>query len=109
MAGLPPTEDQVAAADVLRASDAGPKTIFMASLARAVAAQKFSGIITEFRRDLRGFPADLRRYYHRCPQAPQDGLMSVPFSANAKALPVSVWLPIGHGPSCAAVARTLES
>jgi hypothetical protein len=109
MAGLPPTEDQVAAADVLRASDQPPKTIFMASLARAVAGQKFSGIITEFHRDLRGFPADLPRYYHRCPQSPLDGALSVPFSANARALPVSVWLPIGHGPSCAAVARTFES
>jgi hypothetical protein len=108
-AGLPPAEDQVAAADVLRASDQSAKTIFMASLARAVAAQEFSGIITEFSRDLRGFPADLPRYYHRCPQTPPDGVLSVPFSANAEALPVSVWLPIGHGPSCAAVVRTLES
>ena len=108
-AGLPPTEDQVAAADVLRASDPGPKAIFMASLARTVAAQKYSAIITEFRTDLRGFPADLPRYYHKCPQMPLDGVLTVPFSANAKALPDSVWLPIGHGPSCAAVTRTLES
>ena len=33
----------------------------------------------------------------------------VRLTANAKVLPVSVWLPIGHGPSCAAVVRTLES
>ena len=109
MAGLPPTEDQVAAADVLHASDQSAKAIFTTSLARAVATQKFSGIITEFYRDLRGFPTDLPRYYHQCPQAPLDGVLSVPFSANARALPVSVWLPIGHGPSCAAVVRTLES
>jgi hypothetical protein len=108
LAGLPPTEDQVAAADVLHASDQGAKAIFTDSLARAVSAQKFSGIITEFYRDLRGFPADLPRYYHKCPQAPLDGALSVPFSANAEALPVSVWLPIGHGPSCEALARTLE-
>jgi hypothetical protein len=108
-AGLPPTEDQVAAADVLHASDQSAKTTFMASLARAVAVQKFSGIITEFNRDLRGYPTDLPRYYHLCPQTPLDGVLSVPFSANAKALPVSVWLPIGHGPSCAAVVRMLES
>ena len=81
----------------------------MASLAQAVAAQKFSGIITEFHEDLRGFPADLSRYYHRCPQTPLDGVLSVPFSANAEALPVSVWLPTGHGPSCAVVIRMLES
>ena len=109
MAGLPPTEDQIAAADVLRASDQSAKAIFVASLAQAVSGQKFSAIITEFPRDLRGFPADLPIYYYECPQAPLDGVLSVPFSANAKALPVSVWLPIGRGPSCAAVARTLES
>jgi Dolichyl-phosphate-mannose-protein mannosyltransferase len=108
-AGLPPVEDQVAAADVLHASDQSAKTIFMASLARAVAAQKFSGIITEFNRDLRGFPADLPRYYHLCPQTPLDGVLSVPFPANAQVLPISVWLPIGHGPSCAAVVQMLES
>jgi Dolichyl-phosphate-mannose-protein mannosyltransferase len=108
-AGLPATEDTIAAADVLRASARSPKRIFMASLSQAVAGQRFSGIITEFHRDLRGFPADLPRYYHRCPQTPLDGVLSIPFPSNATALPVSVWLPIGHGPSCAAVARTLES
>jgi len=109
MAGRQPAEDQVAAADVLHSSDQSAKTIFATSLAQAVAAQKFSGIITEFAHDLRGFPADLSRYYHRCPQAPLDGVSSVPFSANARAFPVSVWLPIGHGPSCAVVVRMLES
>jgi len=109
MAGQQPAEDQVAAADVLHSSDQSAKTIFTTSLAQAVAAQKFSGIFTEFFHDLEGFPADLSRYYHRCPQAPLDGLSSVPFSANARALPVSVWLPIGHGPSCAVVIRMLES
>ena len=108
-AGLPPTEDQVAAADVLRASDQSAKAVFMASLARAVATEKYSAIITEFYRDLRGFPPDLPSYYHECPQMPPDGLLSVPFAGNADALPISVWLPIGHGPSCAAVTRTLES
>jgi hypothetical protein len=108
-AGLPPTEDTVAAADVWRASIQNPKTIFMTSLTRAVAGQRFTAIISEFHRDLRGFPADLPRYYHRCPQTPLDGALSVPFPPNATAFPVSVWLPIGHGPSCAAIARTLES
>ena len=106
-AGLPPTEDQIAAADVLHASDQNAKGIFAASLARAVATQKFSGIITEFHRDLRGFPANLPLYYYQCPQTPLDGVLSVPFSANVKVPPVSVWLPIGPGPSCAAVARVL--
>jgi Dolichyl-phosphate-mannose-protein mannosyltransferase len=108
LAGLPPTEDQVAAADVLRASDQSATAMFSASLARAVSGQQFSAIITEFYRDLRGFPPDLPLYYYQCPQAPRDGAGSVPFSANEKAVPVSVWLPIGHGPSCAAVERMLE-
>ena len=108
-AGLSPTEDQVAAADVLRASDQSAKAVFMTSLAQSVATEKYSAIITEFYRDLRGFPSDLPRYYHDCPQTPLDGALSVPFPGNAEALPISVWLPIGHGPSCAAVIRTLES
>jgi hypothetical protein len=107
--GLPPTEDMVAAADVMHASDQSAQTIFATSLAQAVAAQRFSAIITEFHGDLRGFPVDLPRYYHRCAQTPPDGVLSVPFSADAKALPVSVWLPIGRGPSCAAVVRMLDS
>jgi hypothetical protein len=108
-AGLPPTEDQVAAADVMRASDQSAKAVFMASLAQAVATEKYSAIITEFYGDLRGFPADLPLYYYQCPQLPQDGVLSVPFAANSEPLNVYVWLPIGHGPSCAAVIRTLES
>jgi hypothetical protein len=107
-AGLPPTEDQVAAADVLRASDQSAQAVFRASLAAAVATQSYSAIITQFHGDLRGFPADLPLYYYECPQMPPDGALSVPFTANADALPISVWLPIGHGPSCAAVIRTLE-
>jgi len=107
-AGLSPTEDQVAAADVLRASDQSARAVFTASLDRTVATQKYSAIITEFHGDLRGFPADLPLYYYECPQMPLDGALSVPFAADADALPISVWLPIGHGPSCAAVTRTLE-
>lgn len=107
-AGLQPADDQIAAADVLRASDQRAKTIFMSSLAQAVAARKFSAIITEYSRDLRGFPANLGRYYHRCPQSPLDGMLSVPFSPNAQVLPVSVWLPAGRG-SCGAVTRMLET
>jgi hypothetical protein len=108
-AGLPPTEDQVAAADVLRASDQSAKAVFTGSLAQAVATEKYSAIITEFERDLRGFPVDLQSYYHECPQMPEDGVLSVPFAGSAEALHISVWLPIGHGPSCADVTRTLES
>ena len=107
-AGRPPTEDQVAAADVLHAAGQQAKADLTGSLAQAVNARKYSAIITEFGGDLRGFPTDLGSYYRRCPQTPPDGLLSVPFAANGQALPVRVWLPIGQG-SCAAVARTLQT
>jgi hypothetical protein len=109
MTGLPLTQDHVASTDVQRASDGYAKTLFMTSLTHAVHTQQYSAIITEFRRDLQGYPADLPDYYHKCPQTPWDGPLSVPFSPGTAPLPVTVWLPIGHGPSCAAVARTLES
>jgi hypothetical protein len=109
MAGRPLTQDHVASTDVQRASDGYAKTLFMTSLTHAVHALQYSAIITEYRRDLQGYPADLPDYYHKCPQTPWDGLLSIPFSASAEPLPVTVWLPIGHGPSCAAVTRMLES
>jgi hypothetical protein len=107
-AGRPPTEDQVAAADVLHAASQQAIAGLTGSVAQAVAARRYRAIITEFGGDLRGFPADLGSYYHRCPQTPLDGLLSVPFTANAQALPVTVWLPDGQG-SCAAVTRTLQT
>jgi hypothetical protein len=36
-------------------------------------------------------------------------VLSVPFAANETNLNIYVWLPIGHGPSCAAITRKLES
>jgi len=106
MAGLPAVEDQLAAVDVLRASDPAAKADFTRSVARTVAARGFSAIITEIDGDLRGFPADLPRYYRRCPQMPLAGIQPAPFRPSAAVQPVSVWLPVGHG-SCAAVARAL--
>jgi hypothetical protein len=107
MAGLPAIEDQFAAVDVLRASDPAAKAIFTRSVARAVATQRFSVIITEIDGDLRGFPADLTDYYHRCPQMPLLGIPPAPFRESAAVQPVSVWLPVGRG-SCAAAARALD-
>jgi hypothetical protein len=109
MAGLPANEDQVAAADVLRASDETAKAIFLGSIARAVAEQRFTAIITELPEDLRGFPADLPRYYRLCPQMPLVGVPPAPFrtGAGGGARPVSVWLPAGRG-SCAAAVRALD-
>jgi hypothetical protein len=110
MAGLPEVEDQVAAADVLGASDQGAKTIFTGSVARAVATQRFTAIITEMTGDLRGFPADLPRYYRLCPQMPLAGTPPDPYGpvAVARQLPVSVWLPAGRG-SCAATIRAISA
>jgi hypothetical protein len=107
MAGLPEVEDQIAAADVLRGSDRTAMAIFTGSVARAVAARRFTAIITELGRDLRGFPADLPRYYRRCPQMPLAGLPPAPFRPGAGQWTVSVWLPAGRG-SCAVAVRALD-
>ena len=107
--GYTEVEDQVAAADVLGASDRAARTIFTAQLARAVATQRFTAIITEMTGDLRGFPADLSRYYRLCPQMPLAGAPPDPYGpvAVARERPVSVWLPAGHG-SCAATIRAIN-
>jgi hypothetical protein len=106
MAGLPDVEDQFAAVDVLRASDPSAKAAFTSSVAAEVAARAFSAIITELDGDLRGFPADLTRYYHRCPQMPLLGIPPAPFRRSMAIQPVSVWLPAGRG-SCEMAARAL--
>ena len=108
MAGLPEVEDQVAAADVLGASEQAAKMIFTGSVARAVATQRFTAIITEMTGDLRGFPADLPRYYRLCPQMPLAGAPPDPYGpvAVVRERPVSVWLPAGRG-SCAATIRAI--
>jgi hypothetical protein len=108
-AGLPGTEDQIAAADVIRASSMAAKSIYWSSIARAVAAQRFSAIIIKFYSDLRGFPPDLRRYYYHCPQMLLPDAPRGPFRpvADSWVWPVSVWLPVGHG-SCAMAVRALD-
>ena len=105
-AGLPEVEDQLAAVDVLRASDPAAQADFTRSVAMTVASQRFTVIITETDGDLRGFPADLPRYYRRCPQMPLAGVQPALFRRGTGVQPVSVWLPVGHE-SCAAVARAL--
>jgi len=108
-AGLPEAEDQIAAADVIRASNAAAKSTYWSSIARAVAAKRFSAIIIKFYDDLRGFPPDLSRYYHHCPQMLLADAPRAPFHpvGDSRVWPVSVWLPIGRG-SCAAAVRTLD-
>ena len=52
-------------------------------MAHAVATQRFTAIITEMPGDLRGFPADLPRYYRRCPQMPLAGVPPDPYGPVA--------------------------
>jgi hypothetical protein len=108
-AGLPEVEDQLAAADVLGASDRTAIEIFTRSIARGVAARRFSAIITDADSDLRGFPPDLARYYRRCPQMLLAGVPYAVFRpvASGVSRPVSVWLPVGRG-SCAMAVRVLD-
>jgi Dolichyl-phosphate-mannose-protein mannosyltransferase len=108
-AGLPEAEDQIAAADVIRASSAAAKSTYWSSIARAVAAQRFSAILIKFHDDLWGFPPDLRSYYHHCPQMLLPDAPRGPFRpvADSWVWPVSVWLPVGRG-SCATAVRALD-
>ena len=109
MAGLPEVEDQFAASDILRASDRTAIRIFTHSIASAVAARRFSAIITEQELDLRGFPPDLPRYYRRCPQMLLADVPPALFRpiVDSVSRPVSVWLPVGRG-SCAMAVRVLD-
>lgn len=106
-AGLPAVEDQIAAADVLGAHDRTAMAIFTGSVGAAVAARRFSALISEAPGDLRGFPRDLPRYYRHCPQMPSAGLPPAPFRPGGGEWAVSVWLPAGRG-SCAALTSALE-
>ena len=108
-AGLPAVEDQIAAADVLHGKDRAAIVAFTDSVAAAVATRRFSAIITELPKDLRGFPPDLPRYYQLCPQMPLAGVPPAPFSPGpgGEGHSVSVWVPVG-GESCAAAVRALE-
>jgi 4-amino-4-deoxy-L-arabinose transferase-like glycosyltransferase len=109
LAGRPAVAHQGAVADVLRATDRSAITSFTRSAARAVARRQFSAIIIELNTDLDGFPADLDRYYRRCPQMLLSGVPAAWFRpvTGARARPTWVWLPDGRG-SCAAVARLLD-
>ena len=109
VAGLPAVAHQGAVADVLRATDRAAIASFTRSAARAVAMRQFSAIIIELNTDLDGFPADLNRYYRRCPQMLLSGVPAAWFRpvTGARARPAWVWLPAGRG-SCAAVASLLD-
>jgi Dolichyl-phosphate-mannose-protein mannosyltransferase len=108
LAGLPAVAHQGATDDVLRASDPAVIASFWRSTARAVAARRFSAIVTENAGPPDGFPPDLGRYYRRCPQTLLPGLPPAVFQppAGPPGRPVYVWLPAGA--SCAATVRVLN-
>jgi hypothetical protein len=108
LAGLPAVAHQGAADDVLRASDPAVIASFRRSAARAVAARRFSAIVTENAGPPDGFPPRLARSYRRCPQTLLPGLPPAVFQpvAGPPGRPVYVWLPAGA--SCAAAVRTLN-
>jgi Dolichyl-phosphate-mannose-protein mannosyltransferase len=109
LAGLPAVAHQGATDDVLRASNPTGTASFTRSAADAVAARRFSAIVTENAGPPDGFPRDLMRYYRRCPQTLLPGVPPALFQAVAgpPGRPAYVWLPAG-GASCAATVRVLD-
>jgi Dolichyl-phosphate-mannose-protein mannosyltransferase len=107
-AGLPTVAHEGATYDVLRSGNPAVIARFTASAARAVAAERFTAIVTEDAAPPEGFPADLVPYYQLCPQTLFPGIPADVFQLVAFPLgrPEYVWLPAGR--SCAAVVRTLN-
>lgn len=108
LAGQPAVAHQGAADDVLRASDPAVAAAFRRSAARAVAARRFSAIVTEGTGPPDGFPPGLEHYYRRCPQTLFPGWPPTLFQrvAGPPGRPVYVWLPAGT--SCAAAVSTFD-
>jgi hypothetical protein len=108
LAGRPAVAHQGATDDVLRASDPAVSASFRRSAARAVAARRFSAIVTEGTGPPDGFPAGLARSYRRCPQTLLPGVPQEVFQppAGPPGRPVYVWLP--DAASCAAAVRALN-
>ena len=109
LAGLAPTAHQDAAYDVLRATDQTAIASFRRSAADAVAARRFSAIITDGPGVPLGYPPSLSQYYRQCPQPLLAGVPAALFLpvAGAKVRPAYVWLPRGSG-SCAAAVSLLD-
>jgi hypothetical protein len=109
LAGLAPTAHQDAAYDVLRATDQTAIASFRRSAANAVAARRFSAIITDGPGVPLGYPSSLSRYYRQCPQPLLAGVPAALFLpvAGAKVRPAYVWLPPGSG-SCDAAVSLLD-
>jgi Dolichyl-phosphate-mannose-protein mannosyltransferase len=109
LAGMPPTAHEDAVHDVLRATDQSAIASFRRSAADAVAAHRFSAIITDGAGPPLGYPPALGRYYRRCPQPLLAGIPTALFRpvAGVDVRPDSVWLPRGSG-SCPAAVRLLD-
>jgi len=109
LAGLPAVAHKGAIDDLLGASDTAGIASFRSSAARAVAARRFSAIVTDNAGPPDGFPPDLMRYYRRCSQTLLAGVPPAVFQAVAglPERPTYVWLPVG-GASCAATVRALD-
>jgi hypothetical protein len=108
-AGLPPVAHRGAAGDVLRGTNQAAIASFKRSAARAVAGLRFSAIVTDLTGPPDGYPADLNRYYRRCPQTLLAGVPDALFRppTGYRGRPTFVWLPVGHG-SCAATVRAID-
>lgn len=109
LAGLPAVAHQDATRDVLRATNPVAIARFTDSAARAVAARRYVAIVQERRNDFAGFPADLDRFYRRCPRPLLAGVPSRAFMpvAGVFVRPDWLWLPVGRG-SCAAAVRAFD-
>ena len=109
LAGLAPTAHQDAAHDVLRATDQTAIASFRRSAANAVAARRFSAIITDGPGLPPGYPPSLSQYYRLCPQPLLAGVPAALFRpvAGVHTRPASVWLPRGGG-SCQAAVSLLD-
>src|SRR6185437_4239636 len=101
-AGQVPTAHQDAAYDVLRATGQGPAGRFRRSVAQAVAAQRFSAIVTDEPGPPPGYPATLGRYYQRCLQPLLADVPAALFRpvAGTSVRPGYLWLPRDSGRSC---------
>jgi hypothetical protein len=109
LAGMAPAAHQDAAYDVLRASDQAAIASFRRSATEAVAARRFSAIITDGAGPPFANPPSLKQYYYQCPQPLLAGVPAALFLpvAGANVRPMYVWLPRGAG-SCATAVSVLD-
>jgi hypothetical protein len=109
LAGMAPVAQQDAVHDVLRASDQAAIASFRVSIADAVAARRFSAIITDGPGPPPGYPPSVSRYYRQCPQPLLAGVPAAVFRpvAGIGARPAWLWLPRGRG-SCQSAVSVID-